>query len=62
MTSMPNGFVSVLSSRSKKKTNKKKHDFFFYEWSEDELTMLKSFIFNISRDLLAHDACYGCLF
>ena len=34
--------------------------FFLYEWDEDEL--MTPLILNISRDLLARDACYGCLF
>ena len=38
------------------------HDFLLslYEWDEkDDWTSL---ILNISRDILAQDACYGCLF
>ena len=32
---------------------------FLYKWDEDKLTSL---ILNISIDLLAQNACYGCLF
>ena len=32
---------------------------FLYEWDEDKLTSL---ILNISKDLLAQNACYSCLF
>ena len=31
---------------------------FLYEWDKNEFTLL---ILNISRDLLAYDACYSCL-
>ena len=32
---------------------------FLYEWDEDKLTSL---ILNISKDLLAQNTCYSCLF
>ena len=37
----------------------KNHDFSWYEWDVDDVTSL---ILNNNRDLLAQDACYGCLF